>query len=449
MMHFHHKRCNKFTNGEKRLLCKATSVEVLSDQVVDVLKGAPEEASAKLQALLKQVEAKDQTAFSVAFKNKFDVLEENVRKQISENLKNLDVTVMQNVVGSQLDSLMEVVGTPEATDSKEDKKTMYKSATESMGKMWEESGVNPKNWSEETAQNVTAGAGTVLAIVSAYGLYRFGRWFIGGTKKVKNAVVDKTMSFGMGALALGGLAIAGVAGYIGFTNLQKFMQDSVTALGYKLEEGIAGTKKYAADMAEGVKNEVGQRVDSVAENATNAANNVLRQSQQAGDALKDSPNGEAAINGAPLKYTHLLLSQYLGDDKVRDVLDVMERKNWKLGDVLSFYDETANTVNRSALEDRSSELVPASAANPAEFIDAAVKLIEFCGKHATVMREQYVLDEEDKGKNFEDQTVLEFVETTGSSLSIIFNITKNAHRLTDIDFKGTLQEAAASGKTVL
>lgn len=215
MFHFHHLRRNKFSHGEKRLLCMATSVEVLSGQVVDVLKGAPEQASAKLQALLKQVEAKDQTAFSEAFKNKFDALEENVRKQISENLKNLDVTVLQNVVGTQLDSLKAVVGTPEATDSKEDKKTMYESATESMGKMWEESSVNPQNWSEETTKNMRAAGVGVGIAVAALAAWKIGKWFFVGTKN-KVAAVQAKASEGFSILKFLGIgAIVGGLGFLG------------------------------------------------------------------------------------------------------------------------------------------------------------------------------------------------------------------------------------------
>src|SRR3989344_5668960 len=109
-MHRHFQRQRGFSLRENRLLHNVASIEVLSEQVISLLRDAPADAPEQLKQLLQKVMAQGETAeFGNAFKIKFDRLDAEVRTLISNNLKNLDVTVLRSTVAAQLSTLSTAV----------------------------------------------------------------------------------------------------------------------------------------------------------------------------------------------------------------------------------------------------------------------------------------------------------------------------------------------------
>jgi|GEM_PF-2561570 len=250
----------------------------LADDTLDTLRRIPAQANQDIVDAVQEAEnAGERAEFLERFREKFRSLDVKIQNEITQNLENLS----QRSTSRQLDMLRLEVGalrTERNTETKVDtsvktEKGFFENAIESV----KESDVNPQNWSERTKSTAKGvGVATVTA-ATAYGAFRFAKWFFTGAKKAKVKATE-TAKRGTAKVALiVALGLAAAASFVGWKVLEK-------SIFGKLNEKLADAEaalQHAKENARKVQEKIQAMPDQISQSMQLQQQEVLQKLETA------------------------------------------------------------------------------------------------------------------------------------------------------------------------
>ena len=194
----------------------------LADETLDALRNAPANVNTDVSNTLKEAEEKgEKSEFLASFREKFRSLNKEVQQQISTNLEQLSsrsTSRQLEMLKVEVDALKMEKNTETKVDTAVKKeKGFFGGFVESV----KDSDVNPQNWSEKTRSTAKGVGVATVAAATAYGVFRFTKWFFTGAKKVKVKAAESAKRGTAKATLIVALGLAAAASFVGWKVLEK------------------------------------------------------------------------------------------------------------------------------------------------------------------------------------------------------------------------------------